>query len=196
LAAQPNPEVAMVPLMSLWIPILVSAVFAFVASSVIHMMLGYHDSDHAKLPLESDVLDALRKFNIPPGDYTMPHATGMSAMKNPEYVEKMNKGPVVMMTVMRNGMVEMGPMMVAWFVFCVVVSVFAAYIASHALQQGATYLEVFRYVGATAFMGYALALWQESIWFKRKLSTTIKNTFDGLVYAMLTAGVFGWLWPR
>ena len=53
----------------------------------------------------------------------------------------------------------------------------------------------FRFVGCTAFIGYAVALWQNSIWFKRKWSTTAKNTFDGLVYALLTAGTFGWLWP-
>jgi hypothetical protein len=54
---------------------------------------------------------------------------------------------------------------------------------------------VFRVVGTTAFMGYALGLWQMSIWYKRSAVTTLKSTFDGLVYACLTAGAFGWLWP-
>ncbi len=186
----------MVTLMSLWIPILASAVLAFIASFVIHTLLGYHNSDLEKLPAESDVMDAMRKFNIPPGEYAVPFGGSMSAMKDPAYVDKLNKGPVAIMTVMPNGKFEMGGQLAAWFVFCLVISVFSAYIASHALQAGAPYLEVFRYVGATAFMGYALALWQDSIWFKRKLGTTIKNTFDGLVYALLTAGMFGWLWPK
>ena len=187
---------AFVSLMSLWLPILLSAVFAFVASSIIHMMLGYHKSDMEKLPAEGDVMDALRKFNIPPGDYVFPHASGMGAMKDPAYIEKLNKGPVASMTVLPNGKFEMGSQLAAWFVYCVVVSVFAAYITSHAVPQGAAYLEVFRFAGATAFIGYSLALWQDSIWYKRKVSTTVKNTFDGLVYALLTAGAFGWLWPR
>lgn len=75
------------------------------------------------------------------------------------------------------------------------VSIFAAYIASRAVEPGASYLEIFRFAGTTAFVGYTLALWQNSIWFKRSWSTTFKNTFDGLVYALFTAGTFGWLWP-
>ena len=186
----------MVPLMSLWLPILLSAVAVFVASSVIHMMLGYHKSDYGKLPAENDVMDALRKFNIPPGDYMMPCPGSMGDMKSPEFIEKRNKGPVAVMTVMPNGPFAMGGTMASWFVYCLVVGLFAGYVASHALAPGATYLAVFRFVGATAFTGYALALWQDSIWYQRQWSTTIKNTFDGLVYAMLTAGMFGWLWPK
>jgi len=64
-----------------------------------------------------------------------------------------------------------------------------------ALGPGEDYLAVFRFTGATAFVGYTLALWQNSIWFKRKWSTNLKNTFDGLIYALFTAGTFGWLWP-
>jgi hypothetical protein len=55
---------------------------------------------------------------------------------------------------------------------------------------------VFRFAGTTAFIGYSVALWQMSIWYRRAWSTTIKATVDGLIYALLTAGVFGWLWPR
>ena len=77
-----------------------------------------------------------------------------------------------------------------------IVGVFAAYVTGRALQPGATYLEVFRFAGCTAFLSYSIALWQDSIWYKRKWSTTIKNTFDGLVYGLLTAGTFGWLWPK
>ncbi|MBW2258413.1 MAG: hypothetical protein JRI25_27990 [Deltaproteobacteria bacterium] len=73
--------------------------------------------------------------------------------------------------------------------------IFAAYVAGRALEPGAHYLAVFRFAGCMAFVGYALALWQNSIWYKRAWSTTLKSSFDGLVYALLTAGTFGWLWP-
>jgi hypothetical protein len=76
-----------------------------------------------------------------------------------------------------------------------VISVFAAYIAGRAVPAGGEYLEVFRFAGTTAFIGYTAALWQVSIWYKRRWSTTLKSTFDGLIFALLTAGVFGWLWP-
>jgi hypothetical protein len=64
------------------------------------------------------------------------------------------------------------------------------------VPAGASYLEVFRFVGATAFASYSLALWQMRIWYHRALRSTITATIDGLLYACLTAGVFGWLWPR
>jgi hypothetical protein len=75
------------------------------------------------------------------------------------------------------------------------VGIFAAYIAGRALEPGAHYLDVFRFAGCTAFVGYAVALLQNSIWYKRNWTATLKSVFDGLVYALLMAGVFGWLWP-
>ena len=50
--------------------------------------------------------------------------------------------------------------------------------------------------GATAFLGYSLALIQESIWKGQTWGVTFKHVFDGLIYGLLTAGTFGWLWPR
>jgi hypothetical protein len=90
----------------------------------------------------------------------------------------------------------MGLSLTLWFLYCIVMGVFAAYVSGRALGPGAHYLSVFRFAGCTAFAGYALALWQNSIWYKRAWTTTLKSTFDGLVYALLTAGTFGWLWPR
>jgi hypothetical protein len=180
----------------LWVPILLAAVIVFVASSIIHMVLPYHRSDYGKVPSEDQVMEALRRFNIPPGDYMMPRASSSKEMSDPGFLDKMKKGPVAVMTVMPSGPPWLGRSLAQWFVYCIVVSIFAAYIASRALAPGATYLDVFRFAGTTAFTGYALAQWQNSIWYRRKWSTTIKVSFDGLVYGLLTAGTFGWLWPR
>jgi hypothetical protein len=185
----------MVTIASLWLPILVSAVFVFVASSVIHMALPYHRTDYGRVAAEDDVMDALRRFDIAPGDYMIPCAGGSEGLKDPAFVDKMKKGPVLVMTVMPGGMFNMAPQLAQWFVYCLVVGVFAAYVAGRALPPGADYLAAFRFAGVTAFSGYALAQWQSSIWYKRAWSTTLKNTFDGLVYGLLTGGVFGWLWP-
>lgn len=186
----------MVPLTSLWLPILLSAVLVFVASSIIHMVLPYHRTDYRKVPAEGDVMDALRKFNIPPGDYHMPRPEGMAAMKSPEFLEKMNKGPVALFTIIPPGPPSMGQSLALWFIYCVVVGIFAGYIAGRAVGPGTDYLTVFRFAGTTAFACYSVGLWQNSIWYKRAWSTTVKSTIDGLVYALLTAGTFGWLWPR
>ena len=80
--------------------------------------------------------------------------------------------------------------------YSLVVSVFAAYIAGRALRPRTEFAEVFRFVGTTAFLGYALAMAQQSIWYGKKWSTTFKSMFDGLIYALLSAGIFGWLWPK
>lgn len=183
-------------LTALWLPILVSAVFVFVASSIIHMFLGWHNSDYPPMPDEAKFCDAVRPLAIPPGDYMIPRAKSTAEMRTPEFQEKLTAGPVMVITVIPNGPMTMGKSLGGWFVYSLVVSLFAAYIAGRALPPGSPYLQVFRFAGATAFAGYALGLWQMSIWYRRKWSTTIKSTIDGLIYALLTAGVFGWLWPR
>jgi Flp pilus assembly protein TadB len=186
----------MVPLTQLWLPIVVSAVFVFVASSLIHMVLPYHRSDYGKLPEEDGFMDALRKAGVPSGDYLFPCPSSPRQMKEPAFQEKFKKGPVGFLTVMASGQASMAKNLVEWFIYCVVVGVFAGYIAGRALQTGSPYLSVFRFAGATAFIGYSLALWQNTIWYRRAWTTTAKSTLDGLVYGLLTAGVFGWLWPK
>ena len=186
----------MVPIMSLWLPILLSAVVVFILSTILHMVLPYHRSDFGKVPDENGAQEALRKLNIPPGDYMIPCAGSPEGMKSPEYKAKVEKGPVVVLTVMGKDATNMGASLAQWFVYLLLVGVLAAYISGRALTPGAPYLRVFRFAGATSFIAYSIALWQNSIWYKQKWSTTIKSTFDGLVYAVFTAGVFGWLWPR
>ena len=185
----------MVSIVSLAIPIVLSAVFVFIASSIIHMVLGYHRSDYQPVPAEDDVMEALRRFRIPPGDYLVPCPRSAADMKNPDFVARREKGPVLMMTVWPAGPPSMGANLAMWFVYSLIVALFAGYVAGIGLGPGAPYLTVFRYAGTVAFVGYALALWQNSIWYRRAWSITLKSTFDGLVYGLLTAGAFGWLWP-
>jgi hypothetical protein len=160
------------------------------------MFTPWHKSDYPKLPNEDRVLDALRPLSIPPGDYMAPRPSGMEEMRSPAFAEKQKRGPVLILTVIPSRPVSMGGPLVLWFLYSVVVGIFAGYIASRALPSGATYLPVFRFVGTTAFLAYGLGLWQMSIWYHRSWRTTVKSTVDGLIYGLLTAGTFGWLWPR
>jgi hypothetical protein len=186
----------MTALTALWLPILLSAVVVFVVSSIIHMGPFWHKTDYPRLESQDRVMDALRPLNVPPGDYMIPRPTSNAEMRSPEFVEKMKRGPAVIMTVLPPWSGSMTSNLAQWFVYILVVSFFAAYITSRALPAGTSYLHVFRFAGATAFIGYSLALWQMSIWYRRAWSMTLKSTFDGLIYGLLTAGVFGWLWPR
>ncbi|MCC6396901.1 MAG: hypothetical protein IT282_07765, partial [Bacteroidetes bacterium] len=97
----------MVPILSLWLPILLSAVFVFVVSSLIHMVFGYHANDYRKLPDEDGVIDALKKFNIPAGQYMFPRANSMKEMNAPEFQEKVKRGPNAILTIWPGGSTSM-----------------------------------------------------------------------------------------
>lgn len=185
----------MTSLSILWLPIILSAVGVFIASSVIHMVFRYHQNDYRRVSSEDQLIEDLRRANLSPGEYAVPHARNPKDMADPAYVEKVTRGPVALLTVVPSGRLSMTKPLVLWFLLSLIVSLTAGYVAERALGPGADYLEVFRFVGTTAFSAYVFGLWQQSIWFGRPWSTTIKASFDGAVYALLTAGVFGWLWP-
>ena len=141
-------------------------------------------------------MDALRKFEIPPGDYMVPRAGSMEAMRTEEFKDKLKKGPVMVATVLPPGMFQMGKSMTQWFLFCVLVGVVTAYITGRVLPPGTPYLRVFQIAGTVAFASYALGQFPASIWYQKSWSTTFKHAFDGLIFGMLTGGTFGWLWPK
>ena len=186
----------MVSLLSLWLPIVVAAVAVFIASSIVHMVLPYHKGDMRQVPKEDEVREALRKFAIPPGDYGVPHASSMKEGSTPEFTAKLEQGPVLFMSVAKNGPPNMALSFVLWFVYLLAVSKLAAYAASLALPFGAAFLPVFRITGVVAVAGYSLALLQRPIWYGGSWWATLKSVFDGVVYGLLTAAIFGWLWPR
>ncbi len=185
----------MTTIAALWLPILLSAVVVFIASSIIHMGPFWHRGECPSVPDQDRMMDALRPFAIKPGEYMLPRAADMKAMGSPEFIEKLKRGPVMIMTVLPNGPISMSKSLVQWFIYTVIVSLFAAYVAGRVLEPGAEYLTAFRVAGTTAFIAYAVGLWQQSIWYNRPWPTTLKMTLDGLIYGALTGGVFGWLWP-
>jgi hypothetical protein len=185
----------MISIISLWLPIILSAVLVFLLSSVIHMVLPYHKSDFKKLPSEDQLRNDMEKTNIPAGEYMFPFCADSKERSSQEFKDKMDKGPNGIMTIFPKGGFNMGSSLVMWFVYSVVIGIFAAYITGRTLSPGVNYITVFRFVGAVAFIGYSLALMQNSIWYGRSWTTTFKFMFDGLIYALFTGGIFGWLWP-
>jgi hypothetical protein len=186
----------MVPITALWLPILVSAVIVFLVSSVIHMATPWHKSDISGVPDEDGLLGTFRSLGLRAGDYCAPYARSMEHMKSAEFAKKMADGPIVLFTVSPGGSANMGTQLTLWFLYSVVIGVFAAYVTGRALGPGADYRKVFQICGAVTFMGYAMALPQNSIWWKRGWGFTLRGMTDALLYGALTAGTFGWLWPR
>lgn len=185
----------MVPLTALWLPILLAAVIVFFASSIMHMVLPYHRSDYQKLPDEDKLLAALRAAGLKRGLYVFPFCTHKE-MRSPAMIEKYNQGPVGMLTVFPSGPPAMPKFLAMWFVYCLVIGFFVAYLTGHTVAPGARYLAVFRVAGTAAFLAYGVGQLVNSIWAGQPWSVTIKHVIDGLVYGLLTAGTFGWLWPR
>jgi hypothetical protein len=185
-----------VSLASLWLPILLSAIFVFVVSSVMHMALPYHKSDYRKLPDEDKVMDALRSAGVTPGPvYHFPHHD-MKDMKKPEVQEQMKRGPLGLLQVFPSGVPNMGKFLGLWFVYSLVISIFVAYLTGRTRPAGTEYWEVFRVAGTSGFLGYGAAQIQDSIWKGQAWGVTWKHVFDSLIYAVVTAATFGWLWPK
>ncbi len=185
----------MVSLSALWLPILLSAVIVFVASSIMHMLLPYHRSDYSQLPDEDKVLSVLRGVNLKPGLYMFPFCTHKN-MKEAASIEKFKQGPVGHLTVIPNGPPAMPKYLIQWFVYCLLIGFFVAYLTGHTVAQGAHYRAVFRVAGTAAFMSFGLGPLANGIWKGQPWSVVIKEVIDGLIYGLLTGGTFGWLWPR
>jgi len=185
----------MVSLAALWLPILLSAVIVFVASSIMHMLLPYHQSDYRQLPDEDKLLTSLRGAALKRGLYVFPFCTHKD-MKSPAIQEKYKQGPVGFLTILPSGPPAMPKFLIQWFVYCLLIGFFVAYLTAHTVAPGAHYLAVFRVAGTAAFLAYGLAHLSDGIWKGQMWGATIKEVVDGLIYGLLTAGTFGWLWPR
>lgn len=182
-----------VALLSLWLPILLSAVAVFIASALIWTVVQWHNADWHKLPDEAAARQVLKE--VAPGDYMVPYAADGRARQTPEWEEKYKEGPAVMMTVLPHGSMGMGKQFVQWIVYCLIISLLVGYVAAASLPAGTEYLKVFQVTATTAWLAYAGAAAAGAIWFGHGWGRTVKDIIDGLVYGLLTAGFFGWLWP-
>ena len=181
---------------ALWLPILLSAAFIFIASSIIHTVMPWHKGDFDFIPNEDAVRNAVGPLSIPPGDYLTPKCRTMQEMGSPEFKAKMERGPVMLMTVMPNGITPMGPIFVKWFIYLLLVSFAVACIAASVYAPGTGTRHIWHLTGVVSALCYGMALPQASIWYHRKWSTTLKGLFDSAIYGVITALTFGWLWPQ
>lgn len=185
-----------VALSELWMPIILASVLVFIASSIVWMVLPHHKKDWARLPDEDGLMEAMRVAGLQPGQYAFPNCDGdMKKMAEPEFVAKMEAGPVGILFVGPSGKPNMGKSLLQWFVYTLVVSVFVAYVTGMALGPGAEYLKIFQISGTAAILGYCAAIVPNGIWKNMSWSTIFKELIDGAVYGLLTAGAIAGFWP-
>src|SRR5712692_2392637 len=188
----------MVGLTAFIVPIVVSAVIVFIVSALIWMVAPHHKADWKALPNEDTVRAALTAQKAGPGQYMIPGGMiGGQGMKDPAVLKKFQEGPIGFITLRPTpGSMNMGPMMAQSVVYYLVVGTIVAYVAGRTLGPGTDYLKVFRVTGTVAWLAYGFGSIPESIWFGRPWSLAAKQLVDSLVMALMTAGTFGWLWPR
>jgi len=181
-------------LAQLWLPILVSGVLVFVASSIIHMALKWHRFEYRALSNEEAVRAAIRAGNAAPGQYIVPYCAEMKDLGTPEMQKKFAEGPVAFLTLRPVGPPRMGKPLALWFLYSVLVAAFAGYVAAHTLAAGAGFAQVCRVVGTVAFVAYSGGSVQMGIWMGKPWSSVAMEVLDGLIYGLLTGAAFGWLW--
>lgn len=182
-------------LTDLWMPIVVSGLAVFFLSAMVWTVFPHHKKEWAGFPNEDAVASAIRASNVPAGLYHLPHSDAPNPMKDPQMVAKMESGPVAFVTVFPPMRMQMGPMMAKSVVSNVLIAAFTGYVAYHSLLMGAEYLTVFRIVGTVTFMAYAFGTMADSIWFGRPWKSWFLGAGDALMYALVSGGIFGWLWP-
>lgn len=185
----------MVSLAQLWLPILLSAVFVFIASSILHMVLrAWHGADCRGFSNEDEVRATMRKGSAGAGIYIVPYCKPED-MKKAETQEKFKEGPVAFVFMRASGPMNMAAPLIQWFVFCLLVSIFAAYLAGATLAPATASMQVFRVAGTAALMGHAFGSLPMGIWWGHPWPSAIKHAIDGVIYALIVGATFMWLWP-
>ncbi|HKE49556.1 MAG TPA: hypothetical protein VKB52_15930 [Rhodanobacteraceae bacterium] len=186
----------MVSLAQLWLPILASAVLVFFASAIFHMVLKFwHRPDCSGFSNEDDVRVAIRAGSSGAGMYMLPYCKPED-MKKEETQRKFNEGPVGFVFLRPTGNMNMAAPLGQWFLFCLLVSLFAGYVAASTLAPGTTPAQVFRVVGTAALLGHAFSALPTGIWWGHPWRSVIKHLVDGIVYALIVGASFAWLWPK
>jgi len=187
----------MVSLAQLWLPIVVSTVLVFFASAGLHMMLKFwHRPDCMPFSNEDEVRAAIRKGGgAGPGIYLMPYCKPED-MKKPEMAQKFVDGPVAFVLLRASGPMKMGASLGTWLLFCLLVSLFVAYLAGVTLAPGSDHAAVFRVAAVAALMGHAFGPLPNGIWWGHPWKSVFKHVIDGVVYALIVGAIFAWWWPK
>lgn len=182
-------------ILDLWQPVLLGGFVAWMASALIHMALKYHNSDYRQLSNEDALRSALRSAKPGMGVHSVPYCGDMGQLQDEAMQAKFREGPVALVTVFPNGLPNMGKLVGQQLLHFVLGCALVAYCATLALGPGAAYMTVFRFVSTAGFLTFGWAVIPFSIWYGHSWASTAKYLLDALVYGLVVAGCFAWLWP-
>ena len=183
----------LVPLGQLWLPIVIAAVACHFVGFLCWVVLPHHRTDYSPIGEEAGIRSLL-KGKLVPGMYIVPFSAPKD-FSTPEMIAKRNEGPNAFITILPNGLGNMVTQQIKNVSFHLVVSLFVAYLAAVTLPAGTEYLKVFQVTGTAAFMAYGFTWGWQLIWFGKPGRVAVKEACDGLLLALVTAGIFGWRWP-
>ncbi len=178
-------------LLSLCIPIIAATVALFFASYLSWMVLPFHRKDWVKLAKEDQFMQAVRDCEIPIGSYMFPGCDSPEEMKSEAYNKKWEAGPCGILSVYPK--VNMGRNLGLTFLYFLVVNFCLAYLATLALQPGANFMAVFRFVSTAGLMTFLAAIVQHAIWFHSRI---VGHILESIAYAAISGSIFAAMWPK
>ena len=176
-------------LINLWLPVLLTAIALFIASSVCWTVLPHHENDFEKADSEDELMSSIRQLNLKPGKYMFPFMKH-SEQSQQEMIDKYTAGPRG--TLVLWDMPNMGRNLGLTFVFFLLIAIVTAYIGWEALGADAGFLKVFQIIGALSVLVHCSSGQLNAIWFPRKTSM---DFVDGIAYGIITGLIFALLWP-
>ncbi|MFT5470865.1 MAG: hypothetical protein ACI8UO_005996 [Verrucomicrobiales bacterium] len=177
-------------LVSLILPIVLSAIALFFVSFLSWMVFKLHVKDWGKLEKEDEFMKSGRDLDLKPGSYMFPFCSGGEEMKSEEFQAKAKEGPTGIITVFPP--TSMGRNLGLTFLFFLVVSFCLAYLTTLAHERGASFAEVFRFVTTAGLMTYLASVICHAIWFRMRI---IGHIIESIAYAAITGAIFGAFWP-
>lgn len=181
-------------LLSLWLPIIASAAGVFFASFILWAATPWHNADIRKVPDPGAADRAVEGLALRPGFYMLPCTHDPQEMKGEEFQARFKRGPWATINVFPS-QPNMGKNLGLSFATYLVISVVIAYLASSVLAPGTAYPKVFQVVGTAGVLAYTFGGIANGVWFGKPTGWVVRDIIDAAVYAMVTAGMFAWLWP-
>ncbi len=182
-------------LTSLILPILLATAGVFFASFLSWMILQLHRHDWRKLAKEDEFMDAVRKLDIPAGNYMFPGCDKPEEAKTEEHQKKWATGPCG--TVTFYGPVNMGANMGRnlglTFLYFGVVNFCLAYLATLGVARGADFMTVFRFVSTAGLMTFLAAIVPHAIWFGSRI---VGHVIESIAFAAISGAIFAAMWPK